>query len=235
MFGFARREKAIKRPLDVYDLTGEDDGARAGFAGGRASGLIAGSDVATPKGWCPVDKISAGDQVLTFDSGVQKVRATKTHHLWTRDVPCPKKFWPLFVPAGALGNLEETLLLPDQKVMIESDAAEMLHGERFPLIPALALLGWRGIRRIIPAMPVQIVAMQLDIEQVVLTNIGVQVLCKGVEKPCSLAKESGIAYQALDLHQATALVEFLEISDNDRGATVKAAAPNDKIYAAFAA
>ena len=237
VFGFEKREALKTRPADVYDATGPVEGALTGYPGGAAAGLVDGTRVATSKGWCPAEKVKVGDSVLTFDAGLKEVRCATRHALWTRAAPCPRKFWPLLVPAGAVGNIDEMLLLPDQAVMIECETAEMIHGDRFMLIPASALVGWRGIRRVIPCKPVQVITLQFDSEQIVLANVGLQFLCSAAPAGLNgaLVARQPAASQVLPMKQALALVQFLAFEDVESGAATRGAVPTSGIYAAFAA
>lgn len=110
-------------------------------------GITSGTRIATADGWRPVDALDIGDQVLTFDNGPQEIvaitRATQFVHA---DI-APDFANPIHVPAGAIGNSEPMVLLPEQNVMIESDEAECRTGDPFALIPAKALVGFRGIER----------------------------------------------------------------------------------------
>lgn len=209
MFGFHKREKAAARFADVWDRPDELDGALTDCAQGRAGGFVFGTRVATASGWRPVEKVVIGDSVLTFDAGLQKLTSISRQSLWTRGKPCPRKFWPLLIPAGALGNIDEMLILPDQAVMIESDAAEMIHSDRFPLIPASALVGWRGIRRVIPGRPVQVITLLFQDPQVVVANIGIQFHCP-IEEPAQAGQG---AYPVLPVEDALMLIDELELLD----------------------
>lgn len=57
---------------------------------------------------------------------------------------------PVHIPAGALGNCVEMTVLADQGLMIESDAALDQHGDPYAIVPALSLVGVRGITRQAP-------------------------------------------------------------------------------------
>jgi hypothetical protein len=47
----------------------------------RKTGLVAGTKVATTAGWAKVETIAEGQQVLTFDGGLQTVVAITRHVL----------------------------------------------------------------------------------------------------------------------------------------------------------
>ena len=112
---------------------------------GASSGLLVGARVATAMGWRPVEALEVGDLVLTFDAGLQPLTQISSKPVWSGEFSAPKRFWPLHVPAGALGNRCALTLLPNQFVMIESDAGEELFGDPFSLIKSEALNGLNGI------------------------------------------------------------------------------------------
>ena len=113
-------------------------------------GLVSGTKVATQIGWRPVEAVTAGDQVLTFDGGLQFVTGVTRQIIWTGGSQSDADTWPLHVPAGALGNREDMTLMPQQAVLVESDTAEAVFGDPFAMIPAAALDGFRGITRTAP-------------------------------------------------------------------------------------
>ncbi|MCP3970532.1 MAG: hypothetical protein GY717_09500 [Rhodobacteraceae bacterium] len=146
---------------------------------GLASGMVTGTRVATAMGWRPVEAIAEGDLVLTFDRGLQPVRTVIRGSHWDAASACPQTLWPLCVPAGTLGNRQALLLLPEQPVMIESDMADMLFGEPFPLIAAAELDGFRGIQRVHPGPGLGVVQLQFDQDEVVFAADGAMLLCAG--------------------------------------------------------
>ena len=141
------------------------------------SGLTAGTKVASAMGWRKVEALTEGDKVLTFDAGMQPIRKISRLTLWNGDDPCPDRFWPLAVPAGALGNRDPMHLLPNQSVMIESDAAEEAYGDPFTLIPAAALEGVNDIRRCAPDAGFEVFIPHFESDQVVFGNSGALFFC----------------------------------------------------------
>ena len=138
--------------------------------GALAEGLIAGTLVATEMGWQPVQDLQIGDRVVTFDSGMRPLKAMRVSTLWTAAAEAPVGLWPLHLPAGALGNRTDMLLLPDQPLLIESDAGEDLFGDAFTLVPAGALDGYNGITRTAPAREVTVVTLEFADDEVVYAN-----------------------------------------------------------------
>ncbi|MCZ4353021.1 Hint domain-containing protein [Roseovarius aestuarii] len=149
----------------------------AGQPGTALSGIMAGTRVASTQGWRAIEAISAGDKVLTFDSGLQRVTEVERAPLWGDAQSCPVALWPLEVPPGALGNRDRMFLTPDQAVLIESDTAEAMLGDPFALLPARVLDGVRGMCRVPPPAGVEVVTLRFAAEQIVFANSGAMFLC----------------------------------------------------------
>ncbi|MEL7211597.1 MAG: Hint domain-containing protein [Pseudomonadota bacterium] len=191
----------------------EPTGAWDGLAG-VAAGLVAGTRVATRMGWRPVEAIAAGDEVLTFDHGLQTVIETRREVVWNANTSCPEHLWPLHVPAGALGNLQETHLLPEQHVLVESDAAEDYLGDPFAMLPAEALVGFRGITRQMPTDLIEVVILHFRRDEVVFANIGA--LFYQPKSTClvgDLADTVAQDYVVLPISTARELVEMMVLDD----------------------
>lgn len=147
--------------------------------GAIAEGIVAGTLVASEIGWVPAEVLGAGDRVMTFDNGLQPLRAVRVSTLWTAEDSAPRAVWPLSVPEGALGNRDDMLLLPEQAVLLESDAAEEMFGDPFTLVVAGALDGWRGISRVPPLREVKVVQLEFAAEQIVYVNGTTLIHCPG--------------------------------------------------------
>lgn len=142
-----------------------------------AAGLVAGTCVGTPQGWRPVQLLQPGDQVLTFDNGMQRVTQVAQGRLWTSAQTCPRTLWPLHVPAGALDNVAPLKILAGASVMLESDLAEDLYDDPFALVPANALNGIRGIFAQAPTEALDVVSLCFAQDQVVFANGSALVFC----------------------------------------------------------
>lgn len=174
------------------------------------AGIVAGTKVATQYGWRPVEAVAVGDMVLTFDGGMQPVKGVRRDRVWTAGANGDPASWPLHVPAGALGNRSDMVLLPHQAVMVESDTAERLFGDPFAVIPALALEGYRGITRIMPEAHMDVVTLVFEHDEVVFGNIGALFLCPS---QMDLLDTAPSAYEVMSLESADLLVNFLEMED----------------------
>jgi len=182
-------------------------------AAGLGSGLVAGTLVATALGWRPVETLIEGDLVLTFDGGMQPVRAVKKGLHWDSAHACPKALLPLQVPAGALGNQIKMTLLPEQCTMLESDAADMLFGDPFTLLKAVDLDGFRGITRVIPDCQLEVVQLQFNDDEVIFANMGALVFCPSMKvinvAELLEARPDALRYDTLSNGTAKLLVECL--------------------------
>ena len=174
-------------------------------------GLVAGTLLATAAGWRAVEDIRSGDEVLTFDGGLQRVVSVVRQRRICGGRAADRSTWPLLVPAGVLGNREEITLLPDQSVLVESDAAEAVFGDPFALVPALALDGFRGICRVPPQAVADVVILRFAQDEVVFANAGALVHCPAAHDLLSDAPAS--IYASLTLAQADLLVQHLRLED----------------------
>lgn len=176
----------------------------------QTSGIVAGTKVASTLGWRPVEAIDVGDEVLTFDGGMQPVLDISREVLWRGTAACPKHLWPLRVPIGALGNQDPMFLLPDQNVLIESDTAEEVLGDPFALIPAQALEGVSGIRRVRPHQVLEVITLHFNRDEVVFANVGALFHCPAfADQNLLTISEEEARYEPLPLTQACLLSDFI--------------------------
>lgn len=204
---FAFKNSALGRTFKTAETSGAYNG---GKAAGIASGLVSGTRVATSIGWRMVEAVAPGDMALTFDGGMQVVRRITRSVLWSSAKNCPEHLWPLQVPVSALGNQTEMLLLPEQVVMVESDAAETLFGDPFALIPAAALKGFRGITPVKPHAEIVVYTLHFDDEQVVFASSGALFHCPSNDQASLLDMDPRDAlYEALPQRDAAMLVAMM--------------------------
>jgi len=190
----------------------ETTGAYDGGAVGMMTGMVEGTKVATNLGWRAVGAIVAGDKVLTFDGGLQVVKAVVRTPLWTGDTRLPRRFWPIEVPAGVLGNNEVMHLLPRQGVMVESDAAEVCFGDPFAVIPAAALEGILGITRAPMPATGDVITLQFENDAVVFAKSGALFFCTAAgDFFADLFDAPVSAYEMLALEDAKALTAMIAV------------------------
>lgn len=146
-------------------------------ARGAGHGIVAGTLVATSMGWRPVEALMVGDEVMTFDGGLQRVTGLGRGRLWWGDSECPRGMWPIRVPAGLLGNRRDLVLMPDETVVVESDTAEDIYDDPFALVPALALTEMPGVERIRPEENAEVVSISFAEDQVIFVEGSALILC----------------------------------------------------------
>jgi hypothetical protein len=181
----------------------------------RKTGLVAGTKVATTAGWAKVETIAEGQQVLTFDGGLQTVVAITRHVLMTDTTEILS--WPLLVPWGAFGNRDDMNILPHQSIMVESDAADALRGDPFAIIRAATFVGFRGITYVRSPDGVEVIQLHFARDEIVFANVGALFLCHAQE---NLMSDMGSAtYEVLAMDAAEDLVDLLMFEDEDHRAS----------------
>jgi len=194
----------------TVEMTGAYDGGLATLS----HGLMVGTRVASNLGWRAIDALTVGDKVLTFDHGMQEITEIRRAHVWLDAPESAQTLWPVVVPVDALGNREELVLLPDQGVMIESDAAQDMHGDPFAVITALSLVGLRGIRQRQPMEKVELVGVYFAGDEVIYAEGGALIHCPA--DMSTLAKFLDAAaptYSVLSGEAAEELADLIYLED----------------------
>lgn len=223
MFGLGFKTQQPTRR--AVEMTGAYDGGIATLS----HGLMAGTRVASNLGWRAIDALTVGDKVLTFDHGMQVITEIRRAHMWLDAPDTAEQIWPVVIPEGALGNREELVLLPDQGVMVESDAAQDMHGDPFAVITAHSLVGLRGIRRRQPLQRVELIAVYFAHDEVIYAEGGALIHCPADMSSLDKFLEAGEqTYVVLSGEQAEDLADQICIEDQIMART--AAAPQ---YAAM--
>ncbi|MFU1477472.1 Hint domain-containing protein [Roseovarius sp. C7] len=173
-----------------------------------ATGLLADTQVATPMGWRAVEGLIAGDMVLTFDNGFREVTAVEEAPIWVGEGLAPEDHWLIEMPANTLGNRTTLRLPPQQGVMVESDAAELLYGDPFCVIPALALENLQGVNRLPVRAKTRCVTLRFAEEEVVFSREGGLLHCPSSRDLLELAGDRP-QYEMLPLTLARDIVETL--------------------------
>jgi hypothetical protein len=178
-------------------------------------GLMVGTRVASNLGWRAIDALAVGDKVLTFDHGMQEITEIRRAHLWLDAPDSAEALWPVVVPADALGNREELVLLPDQGVMVESDAAQDMHGDPFAVITAQSLVGLRGIRKSRPLHRVELVAVYFAQDEVIYAEGGALIHCPANMSTLDKFLEAGTpTYTVLSGEAAEELADLIHLEDH---------------------
>jgi len=143
------------------------------------AGLTAGTHVRAENGWLPVEQVSEGDRVITLERGPDRVTSVRRRTFGAN----LRTYWPnglVFVPDNALGPAEAFYLLPGQHVILRPDLAKEMFDDPETVIPAAALIGIRGIRRVMPVDLIEVVELRFDEEANVEAQGGTLLRCPGV-------------------------------------------------------
>lgn len=94
-----------------------------------------GTRIATLKGEIPVERLKAGDKIITRDVGAMPLR-------WagSRKVAASGASAPVLIRAGALGNIEDLVISQGQSLLLSNPHAELLFGQSHVLVPARYLV-----------------------------------------------------------------------------------------------
>lgn len=135
-------------------------------------GFLAGTHVASNLGWRPVEALTAGDKVLTFDHGMQTIVELQRETTLPGEGGLDPARCPLLVPRDALMNRVPLWLMPDQGVLLESELVEDTQGDPFAVVPASTLEGYRGIRRMHPGSQLDLITPRFAQDQVIYLEAG---------------------------------------------------------------
>ena len=92
--------------------------------------------VETPTGYVEIQNIKAGDLVNTVDHGPQAVR-----WVCSRKVPTRGLFCPIRLRAPYFGLIQDIVIAPEQRLLLENDEVQYLFGEESVLAEARHVAG----------------------------------------------------------------------------------------------
>ncbi len=131
-----------------------------------------GTRIATRRGEVPVQQLKTGDMVVTRDNGTQPVRWVGRRNLSPADLMKMPAYFPIMIRAGALGKntpLRDMMVSPNHRMLIASELAEVMFGEREVLVAAKHLTGIDGVE--VMQMPrVSYIHVMFDSHEVVLAD-----------------------------------------------------------------
>ncbi|SNS45529.1 Hint domain-containing protein [Tropicimonas sediminicola] len=136
--------------------------------------MLAGTLVETPMGWRPVEELRAGDLVQTFDGGLRRLASVAR-----APVTSERPLGLIHVPGGTLNTCLGLAVLPGTRLLL--DLPELALPDQAAggpvLVPAGALVGWRGVTMRRARAGALAVALRFDEEEVVFANTGALVHC----------------------------------------------------------
>jgi hypothetical protein len=167
------------------------------------TGLLASTMVETARGWVRAESLRLGDAVYTVDGGLAPVLGLDRQ--WIAPQP---DVHTVLVPGGTLDNDDDLLLLSGQMLLIDTMGDRMLPDAALVLIPATALIGWRGCSRQALAQKTEVITPLFAAEEIVYANAGLMLRCPSVMEGAHNAIATD--FTRLDLRAAWALLSRLD-------------------------
>lgn len=177
-------------------------------------GFLSGTHVASNLGWRPVEALCAGDKVLTFDHGMQTVVEMVRETVQLDAGMIDPARCPMHIPRDALNNRVPMWLMPDQGVLMESDLIEDHQGDPFAVVPASTLDGYRGICRLHPHEPLQLVTPRFEQDEVIYLEAGLLGYCPAPRDLLTIGVDlQEEVYRVLPIDEACTLIEAMTTSE----------------------
>ncbi|MDP0929321.1 Hint domain-containing protein [Paracoccus onubensis] len=104
--------------------------------------------ISTATGAVRAGDIAVGDEVLTLDNGLQRVRWKSSRNLTAREQAVNPKLRPIRIKAGSLGDqtpATDLLVSPQHRILVRSRIAMRMFGTDEVLVAAKQLVGVDGI------------------------------------------------------------------------------------------
>lgn len=158
--------------------------------------FVAGTRLATPEGWRPIETLAVGDLVMTQDHGMRPIR-------WIGSTTCPAEgaFAPIRIRKGALGQglpSRDLLVSPQHRMLLRSRIAERMTGAREVLVPAKKLLSLPGIDVVLDRAAVTYLHLMFDEHEIVFAEGALtESLLPGPQAIAALGSEAEAELRAL--------------------------------------
>lgn len=132
-----------------------------------------GTRITTDQGFVPVEDLKVGDLVLTIENGFKSIRWIGVRKLSYRELANNDGLLPIWIRAGALGNdlPERDLVVTRQhRVLVRSNVADRMFGDREVLIPAKDLRGLEGVETLEMAIGVEYWHILFDDHEIIFSE-----------------------------------------------------------------
>lgn len=135
--------------------------------------FTSGTLIKTVHGELPVEDLHIGTMVLTLDEGYQPIRWIGSNRLSPSNLEHLPNLRPIRIRAGALGDnqpAQDLMVSPQHRVLIRSNVARRMFGEREVFVAAKQLLALEGIEVAEDVRDVTYWHFMFDTHQVVFSN-----------------------------------------------------------------
>jgi hypothetical protein len=180
------------------------------------AGFLADTMVETQRGWRRAEALRMGDCIQTLDGGLAPVVGIDRQ--WIAPDP---DLHLVQIPGGTIGNDADLTLLAGQHVLIDTLGDPMLPDAAVVLIPAVALIGWRGVQRQLLDSGAEIITPLFAAEEIVYAHTGAMLRCPGIIEGAHATMVSD--FTRLDLRAAWALLARLDGGPMDGAGALRAA------------
>lgn len=167
------------------------------------TGLLAATMVESARGWQRAETLRLGDCLYTVDGGAAPVLGLDRQ--WITPQP---DLHTVHVPGGTIDNDADLALLSGQMILLDTMGDRMLPDAALVLIPATALIGWRGCTRGALAQKTEVITPLFAAEEIVYANAGTMLRCPGITEGPHAAITTD--FTRLDLRAAWALLARLD-------------------------
>ncbi|MFY1707404.1 Hint domain-containing protein [Tritonibacter scottomollicae] len=160
-------------PLRSLGIDSNSDAYSHASVGGVLVCFAAGTLIETHMGLTAVERLKAGDQVMTRDAGLQKIRWIGSRTVSAAALVADPKLYPIRIKAGALGNdtpSRDLLVSPQHRVLVRSKIAQRMFGTNEVLAAAKQLLEAKGIDVATDVSDVTYYHFTFDTHQIVTSN-----------------------------------------------------------------
>lgn len=155
-----------------------------------SGGLAAQTLVATPNGWRTLETICVGDDVVTFDDGVQTVTGVRRRLHPSRPAAITGGRAPLCLPSALIGNSRPLVVAQDQTLLFESDLADTVFGDPFAVVTARQLSRLCDTRGALPEGDVTLVCLSFASEQMIFVEGNALAHCPAEDSLTSAALQT---------------------------------------------
>ncbi len=134
--------------------------------------LAAGTRIATAKGERRVEDLQVGDQVITRDNGIQKIRWLGHRRMSGAELKGVAHLKPVLIRQGALGNQipeRDILVSPNHRILIANNRTSLYFEQREVLVAAKYLTGLNGVE-IVDVPGITYIHIMFDHHEVVLSD-----------------------------------------------------------------
>lgn len=135
-------------------------------------GVAQGTLVGTSKGWWPIEELTPGDQIWTFDDGLQTLLGLKRRVVRPQANGGPANAPMVWIPKDALGNERDIICTATAGIMVECENARDPMGEPYAVLPASAFVGICDVTDYEVDAPLAFYTLQLNSEQAVYIDSG---------------------------------------------------------------